>query len=255
MSILNYNFIKTHITNNQILKNDINGNPYIEYQPVKYRWSHGASDMDMGDGLLVYSLIQYIRARVCVCIGSGGGFIPRIMNQAREDLHTAGIFEGDNHPLWGDIGTTIVVDANNGVGGTIDWYDEESFFRKRFEPRIIFDTSENAFYNFFIKEDIKIDYLHIDGDHSYEGVKKDFDLYSKILSDNGIVSIHDTDLSYHNEYIVTKDIKEKYNQSFEGPNKFVSEIDTNEWEIINMFNNGIKKDKPSSTGFTILRKK
>ena len=35
----------------------------------------------------------------------------------------------------------------------------------------------------------KIDYLFIDGDHTYEGVKKDFTMYSPLVS--GIVALHD----------------------------------------------------------------
>lgn len=37
-----------------------------------------------------------------------------------------------------------------------------------------------------------VDFLFIDGDHSYEGVKKDFEMYSKIVRTNGgIVAFHD----------------------------------------------------------------
>ncbi len=59
------------------------------------------------------------------------------MTQARIDLHSQGIFEGNPDYNWGDIGTTYVVDAMNGVGGLVDWKDEESFFRRTFHPRII----------------------------------------------------------------------------------------------------------------------
>ena len=52
----------------------------------------------------------------------------------------------------------------------------------------------------FLSRDIKIDYLHIDHDHTYEGVKKDFDLYSTILNQNGIISIHDTDKRYWDSF-------------------------------------------------------
>lgn len=36
-----------------------------------------------------------------------------------------------------------------------------------------------------------IDFIFIDGDHSFEGVKKDFDLYASKLSSNGIIALHD----------------------------------------------------------------
>ena len=44
-----------------------------------------------------------------------------------------------------------------------------------------------------VKEDLKIDYLHIDAGHSYEDVKLDFQMYSSLLSEHGILSIHDTE--------------------------------------------------------------
>lgn len=37
----------------------------------------------------------------------------------------------------------------------------------------------------------KIDYLFIDGDHSYEGVKQDFEKYSPLVRDGGYVGFHD----------------------------------------------------------------
>ncbi len=37
----------------------------------------------------------------------------------------------------------------------------------------------------------KIDFLFIDGDHSYEGVKKDFNIYREFVRDGGIIAFHD----------------------------------------------------------------
>jgi len=37
----------------------------------------------------------------------------------------------------------------------------------------------------------KIDFLLIDGDHSYDGVKTDFDLYSPLMSPGGLIAFHD----------------------------------------------------------------
>jgi predicted O-methyltransferase YrrM len=37
----------------------------------------------------------------------------------------------------------------------------------------------------------KIDLLFIDGDHSYEGVKQDFEMYAPLVREGGIVAFHD----------------------------------------------------------------
>ncbi|MBT4208584.1 hypothetical protein HOE22_09610 [Candidatus Woesearchaeota archaeon] len=238
--ILNHNFIKKFITTN-------NGDG------VAYRWTHGATDYHLGDGLLVYSLVQFFQSKTCVCLGSGGGFIPRIMSQARQDLYSDGTFGGKSNKYeFGDIGTTIVVDDCNGFNGEVDWNDEDSFLREMFHPMFIKKTTETAYYNYFIKRDIKIDYLHIDADHTFDGVKKDFELYSKIMNKDGIITIHDTDKEYIDNFV------EEYGHEGDdltGPGEFIKTIDKRSFEVFNFFNHGKHKDKPSSTGLTIVRKK
>lgn len=48
----------------------------------------------------------------------------------------------------------------------------------------------------------KIDILHIDGSHHYEDVKKDFETWSKFVSDDGVILLHDTCIEnlYGNNY-------------------------------------------------------
>lgn len=256
MNILNLDFIKDFITHNLNTKQDDTGKEYTEHIPLKYRWTHGATEFSLGDGLLIYSVIHYMRAKTCVCLGSGGGFIPRIMTQARFDLYDSKIFEGNNDINWGDIGSTYLVDADNGVGGFTDWTEKDSFFRKHFDPRLLLTTTEEAFYNFFVKEDIKIDYLHIDAGHTYEDVKNDFELYSQLLQPHGVISIHDTDSSFEKEHIITADIRDGYHQEYaEGPSKLIKELKENkDWEVFNFFNNGILRNKPASTGLTFIQK-
>ena len=36
-----------------------------------------------------------------------------------------------------------------------------------------------------------LDFLYIDGDHAYEGVKKDFEMYSPLVREGGMVAFHD----------------------------------------------------------------
>ena len=250
-SLINLEYLKTYFTNNHTI--DENNNMILE--PVKYRWTHGSTDLHLGDGWLIYSLILFNRAKTCVCIGTGGGFIPRLMTQARHDLHRQQIFKGNAQNEWGDIGTTIIIDAVNGVGGFTDWTEENSFLRYNFQPQIILETSERAYYDYFVRQDIKIDYLHIDGDHSYDGVKKDFELYSQIMSENGIITIHDTDQKYHDTFIVTEDAKQNF-QTFDGPAKFIKELENNtEWNLVNLKNFCMFDKKVTSTGLTILKRK
>jgi len=51
----------------------------------------------------------------------------------------------------------------------------------------IFDYSENAYK----KIDEQVDFIYIDGNHEYEYVKKDLELYWPKLKNNGIFSGHD----------------------------------------------------------------
>lgn len=59
----------------------------------------------------------------------------------------------------------------------------------------------------------KIDFLFIDGDHSYEGVKKDFSMYARFVKKGGIIVFHDI-------------VKDKLPENICGVDKFWSEIKT-----------------------------
>ena len=235
-NILNHEYIEQEITTND-KKSD-----------VRYRWSHGATEKHMGDGIIVYSMMYFFKPKLSVCLGSGGGFIPRIMSKCLNDLKQ----EGFNT----DESRVILVDAVNGVNGHPDWIDDDSFYRNNFQSEWLHTTTEKAYYEYFIKRDMKIDVLWIDADHSLEGVKKDFDLYSQIISENGIIMVHDTDKNYVDNFVETEE-HEDYDLS--GPSewlkKFLIGHKQDDYEVLNLFNYGIEKDFPSSTGVTILRKK
>ena len=46
-----------------------------------------------------------------------------------------------------------------------------------------------------ILNDNQLDFLFIDGDHTYEGVKKDFEMYSPLVREGGLIALHD--IVYH----------------------------------------------------------
>ena len=42
-----------------------------------------------------------------------------------------------------------------------------------------------------ISSGYKVDFLFIDGDHTYEGIKRDFEMYSPLIRKGGIIAFHD----------------------------------------------------------------
>lgn len=48
-----------------------------------------------------------------------------------------------------------------------------------------------------------LDVLYIDGDHSYDGVKRDFELYRHLVSSNGMIVFHDIVSDYKARYGIT----------------------------------------------------
>lgn len=47
-----------------------------------------------------------------------------------------------------------------------------------------------------------VDFLFIDGDHTYEGVKQDFEMYSELVSEGGIIALHDIATHFDDREIV-----------------------------------------------------
>ena len=47
----------------------------------------------------------------------------------------------------------------------------------------------------------RVDFLFIDGDHSYEGVKKDFEMYSPLVRKGGIIAFHDIIPDYYTKSV------------------------------------------------------
>jgi len=72
------------------------------------------------------------------------------------------------------------------------------------------------------------------------------------MNKGGIITIHDTDKSYVDNFT---EIDGHEGDDLSGPSEFVKTIDKRKFEVMNFFNHGIVKDKPSSTGITIVRKK
>lgn len=78
--------------------------------------------------------------------------------------------------------------------------------------------------NVLKKIENQIDFLFIDGDHNYEGVKQDWDLYSKLLLPGSIVAFHDTGWAEGVIRVVTDEVNNNANLIHKLPNLQVFKI-------------------------------
>jgi len=158
-----------------------------------YGPSHSAGPGFLGAGLLYYTLAYMWKADLCVCLGSGSGFVPRLMRQAQQDLGLEGA-------------KTILIDAELPGWGDPDYHNRpECFFRTDYDVEIWKKTTEEAEP---LLRGQQIDYLHIDADHSYAGVRADFDRYMPLVRASRAITLHDTLASNAGVFQLVEELRE-----------------------------------------------
>jgi predicted O-methyltransferase YrrM len=125
------------------------------------------------------SIVEGLKARTYVEIGTSFGGTLFLMTRVLEE-----------------DGTLVGVDLPGRLGGYGNWRNPiyRSFARGRQTIRLVKSDSHVPETLQQVKEALRgqeVDVLFIDGDHSYEGVKKDFEMYSPLVRKGGIVAFHD----------------------------------------------------------------
>jgi predicted O-methyltransferase YrrM len=69
------------------------------------------------------------------------------------------------------------------------------------------DSKDIETFNSVKEKCNQFDFIFIDGDHTYNGVKADFDMYKKLLSPRGVIAFHDVDPNHtwpgdHNNNVI-----------------------------------------------------
>ncbi len=135
----------------------------------------------LGDSAyLLYGLAKALKPKVAVEIGSARGKSACYVGQALKENGGGKLFAIDPHTRtnWND---------ENSVDTLDEMRRNIRSFRLEKQIEIIRETSERAAGRWMLP----IDLLFIDGDHSYEGVKRDWELFSPHVSSFGIVIFHD----------------------------------------------------------------
>ncbi len=146
-------------------------------------WHSGLGDMLF----FLYGLVRAKRPQIIVEIGSARGRSTCALALACRQNDYGHVFAIDPHDVnpWTEIGT----------GG-----QTEQFLRSRLRDYrldewcdVIVQTSREAARGW----SRRIDLLFIDGDHSFEGVQSDFELFQPWLAPDSLVLFHDTAWNYH----------------------------------------------------------
>ncbi len=157
----------------------INPSYIQEYLTSQTGWArlHGAEGDNLGTGMLYYGIIYAMQAKTCVCLGSGDGFVPRVLRQAQRDLQL-------------EDSCTILIDGNTGNWGRPVWLSKNSILKSEFpEIQIILKKTSEAHKDL---AGLCIDYLHIDADRTPQGALQDFLDYLPYMREGGVIVLHDT---------------------------------------------------------------
>ena len=136
----------------------------------------------LGDSAyLLYGLARALKPQVAVEIGSARGKSACYVGRALRENGSGRLFAIDPHTRtnWNDEDS---IDTLGEMRRNIRAFGIEK------QVEIIRDVSEKAAARWMLP----IDMLFIDGDHSYDGVKRDWDLFMPHVAPFGLVVFHDT---------------------------------------------------------------
>jgi cephalosporin hydroxylase len=121
------------------------------------------------------------------------GLLEYLKNRTPEIIVEIGTKDGGNSFLF--LETLKEIDTYIGIDLMVKNYDKLKYLVKNSSK--IFSIHSNSQFResiYIIKKLLKgrpIDFLFIDGDHSYEGVKADFEIYSPLVKEGGLIAFHD----------------------------------------------------------------
>jgi hypothetical protein len=153
---------------------------------AKDKWveGHGAQEATgyLGTGILYFALAYLLPAQTAVVLGSGSGFVPRLIREAQRQVPEL-------------KSRTILIDAGEGDPsfGISDYHEDETHFFKVNYPDVeIWKMTTNEGAAKLESEGIKIDLIHIDADHTYEQSRLDFENYLPLMSSDFCMTLHDS---------------------------------------------------------------
>lgn len=176
---------------------------------------------NLGFGYYHYAMIRNLRPEHILAVGSQRGFAPAVMAMACRDngfgvVHFVDAALDYRDPKdnqvegmksWGGIGLWKEVTLKYWEdAGLLDWIQSSVMTTQKYHD-LVHGVGD------YPHEDRKYGYIYLDGDHSYEGIKRDYSLFRPHLAQGGILTMHDIDVDRDTDWGIC------------GVKKFWSELD------------------------------
>ena len=163
-------------------KEDPTTHNILTVTPLKelhYAKGHGITKSDTTP--LIFEIAKFSKPKVVVIIGTGDGLIPRVLREAQIAAQVP-------------ASKTYLIDLGETMGAMPDKiHNPKSLFRVLYPEIVVFKgRSCPDGLTFLKKHEQRIDILWIDGDHSFEGSLADFKTYKPLMSEDGLIFLHDT---------------------------------------------------------------
>lgn len=156
-------------------------------RPESIDFSSGLGD----SAWLLYGLARSLKPKVCVEIGSARGKSACYIGMALRENGLGRLYAIDPHvkTSWNDSNSVETIEHITNNLNSLELGDYVEIVRENS------DVAARRWNQ-------PIDLLFIDGDHSYEGVRRDWEAFSKFLTEFGVTIFHDTlwDLAPHPEW-------------------------------------------------------
>lgn len=165
-------------------------------------------DSWIGHMPFAYTLVRAVKPRVIVELGTHTGNSYFCMCQAVAEAQTGSTcyavdtWQGEEHAGYYDTA----------VFGEVSGYNQSQYASFSRLLKMTFDEARSSFAN------NSISLLHIDGLHTYEAVKHDFDSWYPKVAERGLILFHDTRARHREDFGVWRlwdEIKTRYRYTLE----------------------------------------
>jgi predicted O-methyltransferase YrrM len=182
-------YIETYLIKNiKSLNVNLEGNIYSQHNS----FDDGSQNLS-NKRLNIYNVLKKNKPKTILEIGFNAGFSCLLMKMILPDVNITCIDLNEH---------TYVMPCFNKISSDFS------------NLNIILGSSYNIGLPQLIKENKKFDFIHIDGDHSLTGAKKDIDLCLKLCHDKTIILFDDTNIKHLNDlcskYVSERKLKDYY---------------------------------------------